>query len=127
MPAEISPHPFHPQEDFSFCLGSAWEELQNSRGRKPTDTLFELCFGHDIPLARKTRNQLQELDCDENVFVIVAHDASVRDRVDHFPKSLNDWKEKNWAKDVKWTFLRDLEPYWQSQGVGKPSTNLVSE
>lgn len=53
----------------------------------------------------------------DNVFVIIAHDATVRDGVDHFPLSLNRWKEKGWGKDLKWAFLRDAEVYWKSKGV----------
>lgn len=59
---------------------------------------------------------MQELDFDEDVFVIIAHDATVRDGVDHFPLFLNDWKKKGWGKRLKWTFLRDLEPYWEFHG-----------
>lgn len=60
---------------------------------------------------------LQELDCDENIFVIIAHDSTVRDGVDHFPKSLNAWKEKGWGSGLKWSFLRDLEEYWKEKGL----------
>lgn len=77
--------------------------------------MYDMTYGHDIPLATKTMRQLQELDCAENVFVIIAHDATVRDGVGHFPKTLNDWKEKGWGKGLKWAFLRDLEPYFRSK------------
>ncbi|KAK6378859.1 hypothetical protein LTS17_006562 [Exophiala oligosperma] len=121
MPDKISPNPFdlHSEtgHNVPFCLGSAWEELQVSRNRKSTEPLFELNFGHDIPLARNTRDQLQELNCDDDIFVIVAHDAGVRDQVAHFPESLNDWKKKGWAAETRWTFLRDLEPYFKTKNI----------
>ncbi|KAK5049525.1 hypothetical protein LTR84_004454 [Exophiala bonariae] len=85
------------------------------RGRETSDTLYDMTFGHDIPLATKTMQQLQELDCAENVFVIIAHDSTVRDGVAHFPQSLNDWQAKGWGKQLKWAFLRDLEPYFRSK------------
>lgn len=53
----------------------------------------------------------------ENVFVIISHDATVRDAVELFPRSLNSWMERGWAKEVKWGFLRDAEVYWKSKGV----------
>lgn len=115
LPAEITPHPYEPHCDTAFCPGTAFAELQSSRGRDETDTLYDMTYGHDIPLATKTMRQLQELDCAENVFVIIAHDATVRDGVGHFPKTLNDWKEKGWGKGLKWAFLRDLEPYFRSK------------
>lgn len=117
VPNSITPHPWHTESTAPLCPGSAFDELQRSRGRKPTDTLYDMTFGHDIPLATKTMGQLQELDCDENIFVIIAHDSTVRDGVDHFPKSLNAWKEKGWGRSLKWRFLRDLSPYFKSQGV----------
>ncbi|KIW12832.1 hypothetical protein PV08_08019 [Exophiala spinifera] len=118
VPTEITPHPCRSlASEIPFCPGSAWDDLQKSRGRKPTDTLYDMTFGHDIPLATKTMGHLQELDCDENIFVVIAHDSTVRDGVDHFPKSLNAWKEKGWGKSLKWAFFRDMEPYWKSQGV----------
>ena len=76
-----------------------------------------MTYGLDIPLATRTVGHLQDLDCNENVFVIIAHDGSIRDGVDHFPKSLNAWKEKGWGNMLKWAFFRDLEPYWKTVGL----------
>jgi glyoxylase-like metal-dependent hydrolase (beta-lactamase superfamily II) len=117
VPEEISPHPCRPESGAAFCPGGAFEELQRSRGRKPNDTLYDLTFGLDPQLATKTVGQLQEIDCDDNVFVIIAHDSTVRDGVPHFPESLNAWKEKGWGAKTKWAFFRDLETYWKSSGV----------
>lgn len=115
IPAKILPHPCHPEGDTPLCPGHAWEELQKSRGRETDDTLFDMTFGLDIPLAAKTVGQLQELDCHEDVFVIIAHDSMVRDGVPHFPASLNAWKKEGWGQKLKWAFLRDLESYWKSK------------
>ncbi|KAF7551084.1 hypothetical protein G7046_g7816 [Stylonectria norvegica] len=112
VPEAITPHPCHPDGNIPLCPGDIFEKLQESRGRKPTDSLFDLTFGFDLPLASKTTGHLQELDCDENIFIILAHDSNVRDGVAHFPDSLNDWKKKGWGKDLKWAFFRDLEMYW---------------
>lgn len=119
IPASVEPHPcrLHLSHDIPFCPGSAFEELQKSRGRKPTDTLYDMTFGHDIPLATNTMRWLQELDADEKIFVVIAHDSTVRDGVDHFPKSLNDWKANGWGTSLKWAFFRDLESYWKEKGV----------
>lgn len=117
VPPSISPHPCDPDSDRPLCPGHAFEELQRSRGRGPKDTLFDMTFGLDISLATKTVEQLQELDCDENIFVIIAHDSTVRDGVAHFPESLNSWKERGWGEKLKWAFLRDLESYWKLKGL----------
>lgn len=117
VPDAISPHPCIAHADVPFCPGTAFVELQRSRKRSPTDSLYDMTFGHDIPLAQNTATWLQELDADERIFVIIAHDSTVRDGVDHFPKSLNSWKAKGWGKSLKWAFFRDLEVYWKQQGV----------
>ena len=79
--------------------------------------MFDLCFGGDIPLARRTVGELQELDCRDDIFVIIAHDKAVRDGVPHFPESLNNWSEKGWGKDLRWSFLGELRRYWESKGL----------
>jgi hypothetical protein len=47
--------------------------------------------------------------------VVIAHDSSARDLLPHFPQNLNSWKEKGLGQKLRWSFLRDLEVYWQSQ------------
>jgi len=117
IPETISPHPCHSKEGSVLCPGEAFARLQKSRGRKPTDSLFDLTFGLDLELATKTTRQLQELDCNENIFVIVAHDSTVRDGVPHFPQSINNWKAQGFGQELKWAFLRDLENYWKAEGL----------
>lgn len=117
VPDAIFPHPCFPDAGRPLCPGTAFEELQKRRNRSSTDPLYDLTFGHDIPLARNTATWLQELDVDERVFVIIAHDSTVRDGVDHFPQSLNDWRARGWGNSLKWAFFRDLEIYWERQGV----------
>lgn len=117
VPSSISPHPCRPPGNELFCLGTAFDELQKSRGREPTDPLYNMTFGQDIPLAEQTMRKLQELDCDEDIFVIIAHDSTVRDAVDPFPQSLNNWKARGWGKQLRWAFFRDLETYWTQKGV----------
>jgi glyoxylase-like metal-dependent hydrolase (beta-lactamase superfamily II) len=117
VPSSITPHPLQPTSDLPFCPGHAFEELQRSRKRSSQDPLYTPTFGHDIPLAIRTIEKLQEADANENVFVIIAHDSTVGDVVDHFPKSLNGWKEKGWGKKTRWAFFRDLKPYFTTCGV----------
>ncbi|KAL2818614.1 beta-lactamase-like protein [Aspergillus granulosus] len=123
LPEAITPHPLSTNPgsicgmESAFCPGSAWEELQASRGRGKTDSLFEPTFGHDIPKAMETIGKLQEVDCDEDVFVIIAHDFAVRDGVEHFPAALNEWKARGWGRKLRWAFLRELEGYWRAKGL----------
>ena len=108
MPNSISPHPLDRASREAFCPGHAWEALQTSRGRNSKDSLYDMTFGHDIPLANETKTKLQELDCNEAVFVIIAH-STVQDRVPHFPSSLNEWKANGWGHDLKWVRYKALD------------------
>ncbi|RDL29819.1 Uncharacterized protein BP5553_10684 [Venustampulla echinocandica] len=117
LPSSILPNPITPERDLPFCPGSAYEELQKDRGMDPQGPILKPEFGHEIPLALHTIGKLQELDVDENILVIIAHDKYARNTVDHFPLSLNSWKERGWGKTLTWAFLKDFEPYWRSKGV----------
>lgn len=117
MPESIHPNPLNALSPEPLCPGHAFEDLQRARGRNTTDTLYNMTFGFDIPLATHTVGWLQELDSNENVFVIVAHDTYVERLVDHFPHSLNAWKENGWGVKARWAWLKDLESYWKSKGV----------
>lgn len=100
-----------------FCPGHALEELQESRGRKVTDTIYDPTFGHDIPLAIETIKKLQDFDSDERVFTIIAHDSTIEEKVDHFPAALNQWTAKGWGDECRWAFLHDFEDWWKLKGV----------
>ena len=59
----------------------------------------------------ETIGKMQECDGDEDVFVILAHDASLRTsgNVPFFPKAVNDWKERGLGRDLKWAWIGDIK------------------
>jgi hypothetical protein len=63
---------------------------------------------HDVALAEQTIEKMQKFDADENVFIVIAHDASLMRVVDFFPKGANDWKNKGWKEKGRWGFLKDF-------------------
>lgn len=95
----------------------AWAALQAARGRRPTDPLFDGTFALDPAVARQTVRWLQELDCRDDVFVILAHDVHVHATAPRYPQALNDWRARDLGNRLKWAFLRDLEPYWKANGL----------
>ncbi|PKS05428.1 hypothetical protein jhhlp_008804 [Lomentospora prolificans] len=117
IPDNIEPHTGFIPKHKPFCPGEEFAKLQESRGRKPNEPLYEVRFGTDPVLAMETIGHMQEFDVNDNIFVIIAHDRDVRDLVPHFPEKLNDWKEKGYAKKLKWAFLRDLDAYWKYVNV----------
>jgi broad specificity phosphatase PhoE len=68
--------------------------------QKPTG---ETLASH-IEEARDTIKAVQRFNADENVFVVAAHDASIRKILDLFPNKANGWKQKG-----RWLFLSDFE------------------
>ncbi|KAJ3012767.1 hypothetical protein HKX48_006095 [Thoreauomyces humboldtii] len=64
--------------------------------------------GRDTQLAEQAVTHLQDFDADENVFVVIAHDASLLGVVDFWPLSANTWKEKGWKEKTRWLFLKDI-------------------
>ncbi|KAF2432261.1 hypothetical protein EJ08DRAFT_648329, partial [Tothia fuscella] len=63
---------------------------------------------HSREASLKTRTKLMQFDASENVFVVIAHDATIVDIVETFPRSASHWKEKNWKELVRWEFLKDF-------------------
>ncbi|CZT12469.1 uncharacterized protein RCO7_07698 [Rhynchosporium graminicola] len=55
-----------------------------------------------------TVSKIQELDGLESVFVVMAHDSSIRETIPLFPKKINSWKMSGVKGDTRWAFCRDL-------------------
>jgi hypothetical protein len=93
----------------SACPSRDFQEHHVQRARtKPFFTVADHSITHDVPAALKVIEKLQFLDCQPNVFTMMAHDKHLLEVVDLFPEKANDWREKNWADTARWRFLRDL-------------------
>ena len=64
---------------------------------------------HNVEDCIGTINKMQETDGHDEIFVVFAHDDTLLDVVDFFPKKANDWRKKGWASDSKWAFLKDFQ------------------
>ncbi|KAF2432376.1 hypothetical protein EJ08DRAFT_630622 [Tothia fuscella] len=64
-------------------------------------------FQEDDKLAEWSIEGLCEFDADERMFTVIAHDLSLIDVVEFYPKGANDWYQKGWAKTGHWRFLAD--------------------
>lgn len=94
----------------SLCPAEIINQVQDTRQRKGDQPIFDPNMGHEIPLAIKTLEKLQDIDILENVFIVIAHDPTVAEVIRYFPESINDWKKQDWASRTRWVFLRDLQP-----------------
>ena len=94
------------------CPGHLFEALH--KDACGTEPLMKINPGkssmtYDVGEANRTLRKVQDLDTDERVFVMIAHDYTLLDVVDLFPKEANGWKAKGWKETGRWKFLRDLQ------------------
>ena len=126
LPEQISPNPFLPlsvttsaaagaaSNDASCestCPGSALQKLLPNP-ELPNKSFYEAARGeawhHDVNQTIETAGKLQEPDALENVFVAIAHDESLLDVVEFYPKTMNEFVRKGWVRNGHWRFLRDF-------------------
>lgn len=64
----------------------------------------------DIDQCIQSIRKMQDFDgdSDENILVLVAHDESVLDVINFFPKTVNDFMRDGLVQRVRWRFLRDF-------------------
>lgn len=64
----------------------------------------------DVEAAQESIEKMEDFDANENVLTIFAHDQTLLDVVEFFPKeTANDWKRKGWREKGMWRFLGDFE------------------
>ena len=90
-------HSFHP------CASSG----------NPNNTAFvkigEKAPAIDLAAAQEVVHKIQAFDADENVFAVAAHDWSLKEVMDLYPQSANEWKRKGWKAKGRWRFLADFQ------------------
>jgi hypothetical protein len=55
-----------------------------------------------------TVRKIQEVDAMDNVFVLIAHDLSLRDRIPLFPERINGWEEADLGSGTRWVFCEEF-------------------
>ena len=110
LPDSITPNPTTQHDrHIPFCPGTWFEELQTSRNRDPKGPLWQPAFGHNMPQVLETIEKMEQLDGDDKVFVILAHDATLRcPDVAFFPKAINDWKARGLGQQLRWDWIGDI-------------------
>jgi glyoxylase-like metal-dependent hydrolase (beta-lactamase superfamily II) len=113
LPDSITPSPL--QAPFAaqatFCPGEVFEAIHPSKSRtKPffSPSTGEHAVHADVAETRRSIEKLTEFDAYDNVFSVIAHDQSLFDVVEFYPKAANQWKEKGWAREGQWRFLGEF-------------------
>ncbi|KAL8919221.1 MAG: hypothetical protein Q9208_006882 [Pyrenodesmia sp. 3 TL-2023] len=58
--------------------------------------------------AKETLRKISELDAQDNVFVVLAHDTSLEGQMDLYPASINGWMEEGVKARTRWLFCNHL-------------------
>lgn len=113
LPDSISPSPLkapfsHPP---TFCPGEIFAAVHPNQSR--TEPFFSPSSGEHAPHldaveAKRSIGKMTEFDAYENVFSVIAHDKSLFDVVEFYPKLANEWKSKGWEKEGRWRFLNEF-------------------
>lgn len=107
LPTSITPSPlkkFQPS-----CPGHLLQEAHREKSAAEPFYLVKESFAQDLTKCNWTIEGMQEFDADENVLVVVAHDESLLDVLEFFPKGLNDWRSEGLGEKGRWAFLGDFE------------------
>lgn len=111
LPTNITPSPY-PIRFPSACPGHLFETIHPDRKANAPYYHIGGAITMDKETAQETIGLMQQFDALDNVFVIIAHDGTLRDPevgVKFWPSdSLRDWKEKDYRVKARWTFLKDL-------------------
>jgi glyoxylase-like metal-dependent hydrolase (beta-lactamase superfamily II) len=113
LPEHISPNLFPKQPNLLLCPGSLL--LDTHPKHSAVEPFY--CVSNppgggastDPAEAQRSLEKLEEVDGHENILTVIAHDATLLDVLEFFPKTLNDWKAKGFREQGMWKFLRDLK------------------
>ncbi|KAI9170818.1 Cytochrome P450 monooxygenase mpaDE [Paramyrothecium foliicola] len=111
LPRSINPSPFASQRATATgCPGHTLQALLTHG--EPNKPVFQLsnnpmCLDHQTALA--TVRKMQEVDALGNVFILLAHDASILSEVPVFPETVNPWYSEGWHNLTRWRFFSDCE------------------
>lgn len=96
---EHRPSPCH-------LLPETYSVLQAGPQLSRSSPFYHCASAHDMQDAEQCLQKLMDLESDERVWVVTAHDGSLMEEgVDFFPKEANDWKVKGWREKTFWKFL----------------------
>lgn len=113
LPKTISPSPF---SNPAFLPGTSFpgkvlvDEVHPYHARdEPFYQKYTEAADRNVTLVVDSIGRMADFDAREDVFVVFAHDTTLLDVVDFYPKRANGWKEKGWKEDGQWRFLEDFK------------------
>ena len=111
LPDSISPNPLEAPfaKSSAPCPGEIFQAIHPTKSR--TEPFFkpEGSVHADDKEANRSIDKMTEFDAYEDVFSVIAHDETLFDIVDFYPKVANEWKAKGWEREGRWRFLRSFD------------------
>lgn len=88
--------------------GEALQQLQ--RNKDATEPFFEVSpvMLADAAAAQETVRKITEFDAADNIFVVLAHDGSLKGHIDMFPQAINGWRARGLKSTTRWLFCKDF-------------------
>ncbi|KAK8124344.1 Metallo-hydrolase/oxidoreductase [Apiospora kogelbergensis] len=106
LPSHVPP--FAANRYLHGCPGEVLQRLQSSDSPvQPFLTVSSVLFP-DYEAAQDTVRKIMELDASENIFIILAHDESIKDQINLFPEPINNWKAMGLSSRTRWLFCKDF-------------------
>lgn len=111
LPDAIKPNPLEAPfaNATSACPGEIFQAIHPKSSK--TEPFFAPAGAvhKDDKEAKRSIDKMTEFDAYEDVFSVIAHDSSLFDVVEFYPKRANEWQAKGWEKEGRWRFLRSFE------------------
>lgn len=113
IPKELIPSPFGPDSKFNvrknICPGEIFiEHAHPSHSNAEPFTRIRAGHPYNVEQSRDALKATEALDADDDILVIMAHDWTLLNVLDYFPKSANRWHEAGWKERSRWEFLKDF-------------------
>ncbi|KAK5124175.1 hypothetical protein LTR85_001878 [Meristemomyces frigidus] len=111
LPGNIQPNPLVAPyaKNAPMCPGSIFEAIHPKRSSTEPFMQPDGSFHEDLKIVKESVAKWEEFDAQDNVFAMIAHDKSLLDVVDFYPKPANGWREKGWKEEGRWRFLADFD------------------
>ncbi|KAG0649914.1 Cytochrome P450 monooxygenase [Hyphodiscus hymeniophilus] len=112
FPSSFFPNPLDTKSSTP-CPGAMFEDLLPDGDKtRPFYEIAKLDDGsgvaHNVHEAQATIGKVMEADARDEVLVVMAHDDSLLEVMDFFPKYANDFTQKEWVEKGRWLFLKDF-------------------
>ncbi|KAI0436676.1 Metallo-hydrolase/oxidoreductase [Xylaria telfairii] len=110
LPKELTPSPLGVDHRFNLrtnvCPGHVFiDHVHPDHSDNTPFTQIKAGHSYDVESSRKSLEQMQLFDADENIIVIMAHDYTMLPVMEFWPQTANDWHKANWKESGRWLFL----------------------